>query len=459
MKFQFAFKALAILAISAGLLIALASIETKVFERDQYRQQAKSAIANGWSGQQLVASPVLSLTLVKKYTEEVFDKHLERYVSKTRTRTWEEWVLPDQLKIHSQVAMQQRSLGIYEIPVFETNLLLEGTFSKAINLGEGVTIRQAKILASFTDMRGISTTPEIWWNASPLNVEPGDKGRLLGNHIFVDITSGNPLAPGKFRMRTQLRGMDSIHFVPLAKQITTTVEADWPHPYFEGKYLPQHRQVSATGFNAVWNLTEFATSINQLVTQCEQSHADCANRLTNNSFGVGLHNPVDVYQKSTRSIKYGFLFIILTFATFCLIEVIKRRSIHPIQYALVGCSLAIFYLLLVSLSEHIDFAMAYLLAAVACISLLGIYLRYVFKSARLAMQMSAGFSVLYAMLYITLKSEDYALLMGAGLTFISLGMIMLATRNIDWYQLSGVPATGADPKPDAEKNSSLASQS
>lgn len=390
MKFQTTFKVLTILIIAIGLLVALGSIEYKVGERGQYRSDAKASIANGWSGRQLIASPLLRLELKKHYDEEVFDKNLKKYVTKKRSLTWEKWILPDQLIIDSSVAMQERYLGIYQIPVYETEFAITGSFTKPVTLEKGVTIKRAELITSFEDMRGISNTPSLTWNQHKVDFKPGQSAQLLGNYISANILDLNPTSKASFTMRAKLRGMDAIRFAPLAKQVETKLTADWPHPYFEGRYLPVHREISATGFSARWEMTEFATSIQSSIKRCKSAPNECPSVLRENSFGVGLHNPIDVYQKTDRSLKYGFLFIALTFIAFLLFEVIKRIQIHPVQYTLVGSALAIFYLLLISLSEHISFASSYAIAALACVSLIGFYLSYVLKNKTQALWFAPG---------------------------------------------------------------------
>lgn len=453
MKYQLLVKFVVIAAISIVLLMALGSITYKVYERGQYRSEAKASIANGWSGSQVVVSPIMRINFSKTYQEEVFDKNLEKYVTKERTSNWSEWYIPDELRINSEVEMQERYLGIYSIPVYETTLSMEGEFARRIQLQDNVRVKSAQLLSSFQDMRGISNTPSIVWNGKNIEFQPGDKPQLLGNYIHADVSSMNPTEPAKFKMRIRLRGLDALHFVPAAKHLIAKVKSTWPHPYFEGRYLPMQREIGAQGFHAQWELTEFATSVQSAIKSCQNSATDCAGNLFGNTFGVGMHNPVDVYQKTDRSLKYGFLFIALTFAAFLLFEVIKRIAIHPIQYSLVGAALAIFYLLLISLSEHIDFALAYLLAAFACVSLIGFYLRSVLGSTAQALLMSGGMGLLYALLYMILRSEDFALLMGAVLTFVSLGALMIITRKIDWYQLTRPAAKNDDAPASADSTS------
>jgi len=435
MKFNLALKCAAIVVIAFGLLIFLQMIEYKVGERNQYRYQAKNSIAQGWSGSQVVVSPILRLTYTKDYDQEVFDKNLEKYVVKRRTKTWHELHVPDSLTLSGNVQTQERYKGIYRVPVYEAAMVIDGRFSKMPKVTE--ELLRAELISSLSDMRGISTTPKLHWNNSTVTMQAAKDSHLLGNYISADITDQfrHATQAVNFNMQIDVRGLDVISFVPAGRQVMLELSSEWPHPYFEGRYLPETREISEAGFNAKWSMSEFATSIQKTLQQCQSSRESCAHALNENSFGVGLHNPIDVYQKTDRSMKYGFLFILLTFLVFCLFEVIKRTQIHPVQYALVGAALAIFYLLLISLSEHISFAMSYLVATLACVSLIWFYLYYVFKNLTNASMLALGIATLYAMLFVILKSEDFALLMGTGLTFLCLGTLMIATRKIDWYDL------------------------
>src|SRR5690606_18314811 len=158
-------------------------------------------------------------------------------------------------------------------------------------------------------------------------------------------------------------------------------------------------------------------------------------------FGVSLIDPVNHYVKSDRTIKYGFLFIALTFAGFFLFEILKRLQVHPIQYGLVGLALAIFYLLLVSLSEHIGFALAYLISAIGCVSLIGFYVSHVLHTLSLAAGFTGGLAFLSALLYVLLSAEDSALLMGSLLIFALLGGFMALTRRVHWSTLGAAKPT------------------
>jgi inner membrane protein len=191
--------------------------------------------------------------------------------------------------------------------------------------------------------------------------------------------------------------------------------------------------LSADGFAATWRTSHFATNLAQLHQRCAHSkQCDAFNSL---SLGVSFIQPVDLYQTVERSVKYGFLFILLTFAAFFLFEVLRQLAIHPVQYALVGAALAIFFLLLISLSEHIGFVRAYAIATCACVALIGYYAGHVLKSMRRGLGFTVALTALYGLLYVLLRSEDHALLMGALLVFVCLAAAMVATRRVDWYRI------------------------
>jgi len=237
-----------------------------------------------------------------------------------------------------------------------------------------------------------------------------------------------------FRIALTLAGTGAFNLVPVGRESRVQLRSDWPHPSFVGDFLPVKREVSDAGFDAEWQTSFFATNMEDVLARCAQSSTGCE-ALAGSSFGVSFIDPVDQYLKSERAAKYAFLFIGLTFAGFFLMEVLRRVSVHPIQYGLVGLALAMFFLLLLSLSEHLGFALAYLIAAAACVSLVGYYVRHVLGSRAQGLGFAAALASLYALLYGILSSEDYALLMGSLLVFGILAAIMVLTRGVSWSKL------------------------
>ena len=246
------------------------------------------------------------------------------------------------------------------------------------------------------------------------------------------------------RLDFALGGTESLSISPLAKRNKIALDSSWPHPQFNGSFLPRSRTIKADGFHAVWEVSSLATNAqSQYLTAIGGAGAtsDVTEIRTAGPvgsldvIGVSLVDPVNVYSQADRASKYGILFIVLTFVGFAMFELIKRLPIHPLQYLLVGLALAIFFLLLLSLSEHIPFWQAYLAAAAACIGLQGFYLSHVLRSRWRGLGFAAMLTLLYGVLYGLLISEDNALLMGSVLLFAILAGIMWTTRKVDWYEL------------------------
>jgi inner membrane protein len=231
-----------------------------------------------------------------------------------------------------------------------------------------------------------------------------------------------------------LQRTEQFHIVPIGKETHVELHSDWSHPSFVGDFLPIERSVTESEFSARWQTSFFSTNFEEYFLNCAKGQ-HCID-FPKKIFGVSMIDPVNQYVKSYRALKYALLFIVLTFSGFFLFEVLKRLAIHPVQYGLVGLALAFFYLLLLSLSEHISFGLAYLISSMGCLSLIGFYVCYVLRSIKRGLGFSAGLSIIYALLYGLLSAEDYALLMGSLLLFVLLAIFMIITRKLDWYSLS-----------------------
>jgi inner membrane protein len=295
-----------------------------------------------------------------------------------------------------------------------------------------------------SDARGINNTPTLSWGDKRIKFSPGSLLNKNSNGLHVPLPLSalhrNDIKTTKFAYTIDLRGMEQLDFIPLGQQSDVKIHSIWPHPAFVGDYLPVSREITEQGYQAQWKVSSLASNISQKLNQCALGNCK---QLLNTHFGVKEIEPVSVYVQADRSVKYGILFIGLIFIAFFIFEVVKKLAIHAIQYTLVGFSIAVFYLLLISLSEHIAFAAAYSIAAIACISLLFYYLHFVLKGIKDALFFGAMLSILYAVLYVIISAEDFALLMGAILTFITLALVMICTGNIDWYSLVDVnPGNG-----------------
>lgn len=443
MKLKLFLKAASIFFILILFTFALSLVEYKVDERQSYRNQATRTVANGWSQDQLLAGPVFELRYQQNYIDKKFNKELKQYVETEKTRYWSHYHLLESLDSTVELEMQERYVGIFKIPVYTAQIQLRAKhLGKSLTQAKRTNLVSASLLVSVRDMRGLANQPELKWNQKTIAFQPGDQQKLLGDYIQSNIPLSLLADDAELALNMTLRGVNSIGFVPTAQNVASELSAAWPHPSFVGDYLPSQRQISDQGFNATWGVNSFASSITKVLKSCNRDQQGCAHRLQDNRFGVQLASSVDVYKMTDRALKYGFMFICLTFVVFSLLELQKRYAIHPVQYGFVGASLAVFYLLVISLSEHIRFEYAYLIGSLACTCLMCGYLKVILRSSKLAALLGAAFIALYAMMYAILQSEDYAFLMGTLLIFALLAGIMYSTRNIDWPQF-----TKLEPKP------------
>ena len=442
MQKNLAIKLSVIAAIVLSILIPLSMVQSKMSERKGFKQEAKANVAKSWTGEQLLMTPIL----VQPYTVE-FQGHIDltnREASLPTHVTRYQIVLPKVLEQHTDVSTDMRRKGIYTIPVYSSLLEVNGTFEAAMireklkalsQLPEFVAVKEPYVAIYISDPRGIDSLPEFKWQDRAVSFSPGSGLPFLsdGIHARVPELSGESDGDIHFHTKLALRGMESLRIIPAGLEARFGMRSPWPHPMFDGAFLPSERKVGQHGFEASWHINHFSSGVTEKITTC--TNGDCSS-LTGTSFGVSLIEPVDVYSKSERSIKYALLFVGLSFIAFFMFEIMKGLRIHPIQYALVGLAIAIFYLLLISLSEHISFAIAYSVAACFCVVLISYYVWHVLRDLRGTWLFTGMLCALYALLYVIIQEEDYALLMGAALVFVILGMVMVLTRNIDWYEMS-----------------------
>jgi inner membrane protein len=283
-------------------------------------------------------------------------------------------------------------------------------------------------LTSNKALRGAASL-EIDGTAFPLEpLATGDRG---ASGIRAEL--GDPRAMGAYNLSLGFNGAETLQITPVGRVSNVEMQSDWPHPSFFGAYLPNDRDVTATGFSANWSIPHLARNLPQIAREDSMESAERA------GFGVRFFQPNDFYQKAYRAARYGILFIALTFLTVLLIEIRQEKKAHPVQYIMIGLAQAIFVLLMVAYSEQIGFAYAYLLACFATVGLIIFYGFIGLKLGRRTWVLGTMLVVLYALLYLILRSADYALLAGSTLAFAALGGTMIATRNEDW---SGPPTEG-----------------
>lgn len=429
------------------LLIPLGMIKNLVDERSAYRGQAMEAVAQSWSESQTLIGPILVVPYNKAYTVQEWNEKKRVETTKTIFQKHHLFLPPEELNITAHINTEERYKGIYTFPVYRAETRLSGCFKindvKHLLEQDGVAFQTPPYLViGISDPRGIRTVPSMEWNGQTLRCEPGCPNNTLDTGIHATLPTFTTDTEGtliRFQLDLKLQGMGHFKVAPVGRSALVHYQSDWPHPSFVGPYPTARSQINEKGFTSTWEISHFATNIRETFNTTKAENFD---DLVHTAIGVQLINPVDVYQITERALKYGFLFVALTFVVFFLFEILKQLRIHPVQYGLVGIALALFFMLLLSLSEHIAFHWAYLIATGACVGLLTYYVAYVLGSLSRATGFGLLLCIIYGTIYTLLQLEDLALLTGSLLVFVVLGIIMTVTRKFDWYHL--IPGSSAE---------------
>ncbi len=427
------------------LQIPMGMIHGLISERDSRQSSVQREIAKSSSGEQQISGPFIHIN----YTDT--SRFEGQVVSSERSH----FILPETFNVNAHLDSFEKYRGIYKARLYNAQTELSGQFdlSPLKALAKTHPINSVSLAVMIQDSRGLLRLNEITLNSDSVNVEPGTQLHTnqmsQGFHSIIDINQLHMDQPLTFNMKFLLQGMGQLMITPIGKQTNIELSSTWAHPSFIGDYLPIKSEITEQGFSAKWVSNYLSTNINQLFEQCISSsnRSDCR-AFNSRQMGVSLIDPVDHYLKSERSINYSLLVITLVFAGFFLLEIFQARPIHPIQYGFVGLALAVFYLLLISLSEHIGFDWAYVISAFSASGLLGVYVGG-FLNAKKGLMFSIGMIILYGLLFGLLQAESYALLMGTMLCFAILSFIMLLTRNINWYEKS---ANSSLNKPEKESD-------
>lgn len=469
MNRPFIIKVLGVFLLITLMSWAVSYINSIILERQSRQQQTKQDIARSSAGSQSIVGPILAVPYTEEYVEYAEEQtnsgqKVKKPVIRRDTST--RYYLPETLELNGGFSNEYKKLGIYKALMYQLGGSIKGDFRIPANFNinpahkDGkITYHAAYVSIGISDTRGINGKPDFTWNKQSFKFEQGSSISALGNGIHVmlgDIAAETEqLIPFEFKLN--LRGMEDFNFMPIAENNKIALQSSWQHPHFNGSFLPDAstQKITPAGFEAQWAISSLSSSnqatLNNLLNQqwntaastnptnaAYPAAAQAANSLE--SLSIGFVEPINVYSQSDRATKYGLLFIGLTFAGFFIFEILKNLRIHPAQYTLVGLAMALFYLLLISLSEHIGFATAYLVASLACVILLGYYLTHALKSKSNGIMFAGLLTALYSALYGILASEDNALLMGSLLVFGLLALTMIITRKVDWYQINSKDA-------------------
>lgn len=416
------------------LLIPTAMIKSIISERQSLNEATATEVSSKWANEQLLMGPILTIPLVYEYERE-FKKDKEVQHEKVTVLEYYH-VLPSQLNINGKVEPKKLTRGLYEVVVFNSKSTISGNFNLHIAPEKSglkdIKWDEAFLTIGISDLRGIKDEIKFNWGAKAINAKSGSNiSSLISSGVTIELP---PLEQGQeipFDFDVNLQGSKNLSYVPVGAITKVNVQSSWPSPSFNGSFLPDNRSITNQGFTASWKILE----LNRNFPQSWMGNIQQIN-LQNSAFGVNYILGLDDYQKSMRSAKYAVMTIVLTFLIFFLVEVLYKRKIHPFQYTLVGLSLSIFYVLLISISEHTSFNLAYIISAISVVVMISLYSLSVFKSRKHSLLLVGTLIGIYGFLFVTLQLTDYALLMGSiGLTII-LGITMYFTRNINWYKLN-----------------------
>jgi inner membrane protein len=421
-------------------LIPLAMIRRLVEDREGYRRAAEDEVIGQWGGEQTLAGPFLVVPYVLRQQDEK-----GRTVESTRAA----FFLPEELEVAVEATPQKRRRGIFEVTLYTAELYLTGafrppapaTFASWMVSPQDVRWEEAYLALELPSPRGLADRVRLAWSqdghareadfqagTAPLGAFPGNPE---AGGIRAPLTGAR--AGGRFTVELRLKGGRSLSFLPLGDETRVRMRSPWPAPRFSGAFLPASRKLLSSGFQAEWYVVSLSRGYPQAWRQGEVEPG----ALQASRFGVELMVPADTYQKVLRSVKYGILFVLLPFLVFFLFEVFSGRRVHAMQYLLVGFAECLFYLLLLSVSEHLGFGPTYLLAALATVGLIAFYAGHALGDARRGLLLAPVLAASYAFLYAALASEDYALLIGSLGLFTILAGVMILTRKVDWYRPRG----------------------
>ena len=414
------------------LQIPIAMISSTVGERQQRNNEAVEEIAAKWGREQRLVGPILTVPyeVVRGLQSNVLIENQPPAVIVEYAH-----FLAEDLKIEAKTENLFRHRGIFEIPVYRLALNLSGRFARPDFAGLGVTPTKilwdrASLTLLISDPRAITSRATLVWNDEELEFQPKNH-EFMGNSKGIQVMLQDKLDTdtGQFSCSLSLQGSSGLFFAPMGKNTAASIESNWPDPSFQGNWLPNEQSVDDHGFQAKWHIASLGRNFSQHWIENPQF----SQQATQEVFGVNFIRPVDTYRMVERSVKYQFLFLALTFVTLWLFEVLGKIRLHALHYLLVGGGMCLFFLLELSLAEHLGFVIAYFMAASAIILLESCYCLAILKSPARSAAVGTFIALLYGYLYTLLVNQDYALLAGSLGLFLLLAAIMFLTRKVDWF--------------------------
>lgn len=426
--------------IALVLLIPINMIGDMTQQRRMTAMQAAQDITSRWGNAQTIIGPVLKIPWTCHWQSADRDgKITDHHYNNTL------YTLPQQLKIQAAIDNSSRHRGIFEVGIYETDIAITGNFNppQIPDCQQGrrqVDWDAASLAIQISDTHALRGRPSLEWQGETLNFTPGSERFSPEGNPAIEVILAGHLAETDsateltFNIPLAMNGSSRLLIAPTGEETQARFSSNWPHPSFFGQWLPTSHDITEQGFKAQWKVPYLGRGYPQ---QWVGDSMAQGREISTALFGVDFLVPIDAYTVAERSVKYALLFIASTFLCLWLFEILAGLRVHGIQYLLFGAALCLFYLLELSLTEHLGVPLAYLISSAAMVSVVSAYALAVLRSRSRAAAMGLLISLLYGYLYILLQLESYALLTGAVGLLIGLITIMWLTRNIDWYALTG----------------------
>lgn len=425
------------------LLIPLIYIEDLIRERSMRQQSVINEINQQWGNEVLLNGPVLQIPYKIINEKTITDANTKQVFTETVEEIKHAYFFPDRLNFKTKINPEEKKRGIYSTAVYNSKVNISGNFTKPdfseIEISdEQILWSKAKLVIQTSNLKGVSEA-SVLLNSTNYEVISKYNGNSNNNDLYnaevrlhnletkaLDVDFSSLKKPINFDIQLNIKGSEQMRFIPLGKETNAEVTSNWKNANFFGEFLPfNDNKINDNGFNAKWKILD----INRAFAQ---NHFEYLPDFREFAFGVNFMIPIDQYQQSERSVKYGFLVIALTFLIFFLIQTLSKIQIHPFQYLMIGLALTMFYTLLISISEHSTFKSAYLIAGIAVVILITLYSKSILKSPRFTAFIFTSLSALYGFIYVIIQLENYALLVGSIGLFLILATVMYVSKKIDW---------------------------
>lgn len=421
-------------ALALVLLIPLQLVKNLISERAERQDEVVNEIQEKWGGSVYFSGPILKVPYNTYTVGSITDSKTGKAALQRIPTQHYAYFLPDELNSAITVDTEKKNRNNYESVVFLSKNKLTGhystpNFSSRKIAADDIAWDKATFIVKTNNIKSIKGSVAIATGGRSIAFEPtaAEERDTVATLETAPLDARSLFASGKssFKMEVNYAGSGELQMVPIGKVTSVTMASNWAAPSFDGNFLPEQKQITANGFNASWKIS----SLNRAFPQ---RFFGALPKLSEFAFAVKFVIPIDEYQQNERAAKYGFLVIGLTFLVFFLIQAVNKINIHIFQYGMIGLALVMFYTLLISITEHSSFRLAYLIAGIAVVAMIGLYSLSILRNGRFTAFITAALSALYGFIYIIIQLENYALLAGSIGLFLILGAVMYFSRKIDW---------------------------